>query len=101
MLDTRPRHIVTGSTCLLLVLAVLLLGTATVARWHVHDLDSPGLYSTDCPLQDLAATDTSAVAPAPPSIWTGLVLAGAVEFDVPAVSTTAVVAASSRAPPLA
>ena len=86
-----------------LVLALLLLLvtplTAGVAASHAHDSLQPGLYSTQCPFQELAghglAVELAAPAPAPLDV-----IASAVPsfIDLAALAVPAL-AAAPRAPP--
>lgn len=89
----RRRHVL----ALLLLLITPL--TAGVAASHAHDSLQPGLYSTQCPLQELAghslAVKLSAPAPAPL-----VVIAAAVPAFIDlALIAAPPLAAAPRAPP--
>jgi hypothetical protein len=96
------RRFVTGAICALLVLAILVLGVASGARGHVHDLTTAGLYDAECPLAELSARQAVAPLPSvPPSVSLRLARAELLPVVATNLSAGVVLSAESRAPPLA
>jgi hypothetical protein len=89
----RRRHVL---ALLLLLITPLAAG---VAASHAHDSLHPGLYNTQCPLQELAghglAVDLTAPAPAPLAV----IAAGVPAFIDRAPIAVPPLAAAPRAPP--
>ncbi|HEV8616236.1 MAG TPA: hypothetical protein VGU22_12160 [Methylomirabilota bacterium] len=85
-----------GVALLLVVVTLLVTG---VAAAHAHDSAEPGLYNTQCPLQELAGHATALLL-APPSLAALDVVAAAVPAFVDVTPSGIVsLAVAPRAPP--
>jgi hypothetical protein len=100
--DHQSRYQGRRAICLVLTLALLVLGLTGFASGHTHARPSDGWYNAECPLAELTArAGLVSVLTAPPSVSTGLIASGTVHAAAPYVPAPVVLVAASRAPPLA
>lgn len=98
--DNRSGCQGTRALCLVLALALLVLGLAFAAPRHTHT--SLGWYNAECPLAELnARAQIVPVLSTPPSVPTALMADEPLQLTAPSAPAAAVVVAASRAPPLA
>jgi hypothetical protein len=99
--DHQSRYQRRRAICLVLTLALLVLGLTVFASGHTHARPSDGWYNAECPLAELTARGgLVSVLSAPPSVSTGLIPSWTVHAAAPYVPAPVVLVAASRAPPL-
>jgi hypothetical protein len=92
----------TRAVCLVLTLALLVLGLTFAASRHTHARASLGWYNAECPLAELTArAELGSVLSSSPSVSTGLIAGQTLHLATPSIPAPAVVVAAARAPPLA
>jgi hypothetical protein len=100
--ERKSHRLATGAICVLLALVALAFVATSFTPTHTHASSTAGLYNAECPLAELAARhDPGSLPPAPPSCWSDFTPAGALLFAAGGISAPVVLAAESRAPPLA
>jgi hypothetical protein len=100
--DHQSRYQGRRAICVVLTLALLMLGLAASPSGHTHARPSDGWYNAECPLAELTArAGLVSVLSAPPAVSTGLIDSGTVHAAAPYVPAPVVLVAGSRAPPLA